>query len=84
MMTRQNLLQADWVLIDPPYLPDIAPLDVHLFWSLQNFLMEDCKSAQEIVSCSKREKVLGRWIIKLPQKWQKVAEQTVNVVKYVV
>ena len=39
LMTRQKLLQLGWeVLIHPPYLPDIALLDFHLFWSLQNSL----------------------------------------------
>ena len=33
---RQKLLQLDWkVLIHLPYTPDNAPLDVHLFQSLQ-------------------------------------------------
>ena len=39
LMTRQKLLQLGWeVLIHPPYSPDIAPSDFHLFWSLQNSL----------------------------------------------
>ena len=39
LMTRQKLLQLGWeVLIHPPYLPDIAPSDFHLFWSFQNSL----------------------------------------------
>ena len=50
LMTRQKLLQLAWeVLIHPPYSPDIAPLDFHLFRSLQNSLngknfnsLEDC------------------------------------------
>ena len=37
LMTRQKLLQLGWeVLIHPPYSPDIAPSDFHLFWFLQN------------------------------------------------
>ena len=51
LMTRQKLLQLGWeVLIHPPYSPDIAPSDFHLFRSLQNSLngknfnsLEDCK-----------------------------------------
>ena len=40
-MTRQKLLQLGWeVLIHPPYSPDIAPSDFHLFRSLQNSLNE--------------------------------------------
>ena len=36
-MTRQKLLQFGWEgLIHPPYTPHIAPLEEHLFWSLQN------------------------------------------------
>ena len=36
LIPRQKLLQFDWkVLIHLPYTPDTAPLDVHLFQSLQ-------------------------------------------------
>ena len=39
LMTRQKLLQLGWeVLIHLPYSPDIAPLDFHLFRTLQNSL----------------------------------------------
>ena len=52
LMTRQKLLQLGWeVLIHLPYSSDIAPVDVHLFLSLQNSLcgkkfnsLEDCKN----------------------------------------
>ena len=51
LMTRQKLLQLGWeVLIHPPYSPDSAPSDLHLFTSLWNSLngknfnsLEDCK-----------------------------------------
>ena len=51
LMTRQKLLQLGWeVLIHPPYSPDIATSDFHLFQSLQTSLngknvnsLEDCK-----------------------------------------
>ena len=39
LMTRQKLLETVWeVLTHPSYSPDIAPLNFHLFWSLQNSL----------------------------------------------
>ena len=38
LMTRQKLLQLGWkVLIHLLYSPDIAPLDFHLFQSLQYY-----------------------------------------------
>ena len=37
LMTRQKLLQVGWaVWCHLPYSPDIAPVDFHLFQSLQN------------------------------------------------
>jgi len=55
LTTRQKLLRFGWdVLLHPPYLPDIAPSDFHLFRSLQNSLirknftsLEDCKKHLE-------------------------------------
>jgi len=39
--TRQKLVQLGWdVLPHPPYSPDLAPSDYHLFRSLQNSLNE--------------------------------------------
>ena len=69
LMTRQKLLQLGWeVLIHPPYSPDIAPLDFHLFPSLQNSpdgknfnSLEDCKRYLEQFFAQKDKKVLGRW-----------------------
>ena len=51
LIARQKLLQLGWeALIHPPYSPDIAPSDFHLFRSLQDSLngknfssLEDCK-----------------------------------------
>jgi len=37
LATRQKLRELDWeVLMHLPYSPDLAPLDYHLSWSLQN------------------------------------------------
>ena len=63
-MTRQKLLQFGWeVLIHQPYSPDIAPLDFHLFRSLQNSLngknfnsLEDCKRHLEQFFAQKYKK----------------------------
>ena len=83
LMTRQKLLQLGWeVLIHPPYSPDIAPSDFHLFRSLQNSLsgknfnsLEDCKRHLEQFFAQKDKKFWEDGIMKLPEKWQKVVEQ---------
>ena len=83
LMTRQKLLQFGWeVLIHPPYSPDIAPSDFHLFWSLQNSLngknfnsLEDCKRHLAELFTQKDKKFWEDGIMKLPGKWQKVVEQ---------
>ena len=82
-MTRQKLLQLGWeVLIYLPYSPDIAPLDFHLFWSLQNSLngknfnsLEDCKRHLEQFFAQKDKKFWENGIMMLPEKWQTVVEQ---------
>ncbi|GFY04481.1 histone-lysine N-methyltransferase SETMAR [Trichonephila clavipes] len=52
LVTRQNLWELGWkVLMLPPYSPDLAPSDYHLFLAMQNFLSdkklgsrEDCEN----------------------------------------
>ena len=82
-MTRQILLQLGWeVLIHPPYSPDITPSNLHLFWSLQNFLNGKnsipWKTVKGTWNSSLLKKIKKFWedgIMKLPEKWQKVVEQ---------
>ena len=82
-MTRQKRLQLGWeVLIHPPYSPDIAPSDFHLFRCLQNSLngknfhsLEDCKRHLEQFFAQKDKKFCKDGIMKLPEKWQKVVGQ---------
>ena len=82
-MTRQKCLLLGWeVLIHPPYSPDIAPSDFHLFQSLQNSLngknfnsLEDCKRHLEQFFAQKDRKFWEDGIMKSPEKWQKVVEQ---------
>ena len=83
LMPRQKLLQLGWeVLIHPPYSPDIAPSDFHLFRSLQNSLngksfnsLEDCRRHLDQFFAQKDKKFWEDGIMKLPEKWQKVVEQ---------
>ena len=73
---------AGEALIHPPYSPDIAPSDFHLFRSLQNSLdgkkfnsLEDCKRHLEQFFAQKDKMFWEEGIMKLPEKWQKVGEQ---------
>ena len=86
LMTRQKLLQVgSEVLIHPPYSPDIIPSDFHFFQSLQNSLngktfnsLEECKRYLQQFFAQKNKKFLEDGIMKLPEKWQKVMNKTVN------
>ncbi|GFV36514.1 putative DD34D transposase [Trichonephila clavipes] len=41
VVTHQNLWKLGWeVLMHPPYSPDLAPSDYHLFLALENFLRD--------------------------------------------
>ncbi|GFX74175.1 histone-lysine N-methyltransferase SETMAR [Trichonephila clavipes] len=41
IVTRQKLWELGWeVLMHPPYSPDLAPNNYHLFLALQNFLSD--------------------------------------------
>ena len=66
----------------PPYGPDPAPSDYHLFHSLQNYLNgktfdsdEDVKN--ELIQCfaSENQSFYESGIMKLSERWQKVIEQ---------
>ena len=84
-MTRQKLLQLGWeVLIHPSYSPDIALSDFHLFRSLQNPLngknfnsLKDCKRHLEQFFAQNDKKFWEDGIMKLPENWQKVVEQSI-------
>ena len=83
LMTRQNLLQLGWeVLIQLLYSADIAPLDFHLFQSLQNSLngkyfnsLEDCERQLEEFFAQNDKKFWEDGIMKLPEKWREAVEQ---------
>lgn len=78
--TRQKIAELGWeILSHPPYSPDLAPSDYHLFLSLQNFLNgkkfkneEDVKQALVQFFASKDETFFKNGIYKLPSRWQQV------------
>jgi [histone H3]-lysine36 N-dimethyltransferase SETMAR len=81
-MTQQTIHELGWeILPHPPYSPDIAPSDYHLFRSLQNFLgekryvsTEHLKSDLDAFFASKNVEFYGRGIGLLPERWAKVVD----------
>ncbi|XP_024221635.1 histone-lysine N-methyltransferase SETMAR-like [Bombus impatiens] len=62
---RQNYYNWE-ILPYPPYSPDIAPFDYHLFRALQHFLIE------------KQENFYRDGIMALPEKWEEVVQREEN------
>ena len=82
LMTRQKLLQLGWKF----WLNAIFTRHFHLFRSLQNSLnknninsQKDCKKQLEQFFAQKDIKFWEDGIMKLPERWQKVVEQMVNM-----
>lgn len=83
LVTRRKLLELGWeVMSHPPYSPDLAPSDYHLFRNLQNSLNgktftndDDLKSHLVQFFADKDQKFYERGIMKLPERWQKVIGQ---------
>ncbi|XP_018046256.1 PREDICTED: histone-lysine N-methyltransferase SETMAR-like [Atta colombica] len=83
LITRQKLLELGWdVLPHPPYSPDLAPSDFHLFRPLQNSLngksfnsLVEVKNHLEKFFAEKPERFWKDGIFKLPERWRKVVEQ---------
>ncbi len=81
-VTRAKLKELGWeILPHPPYSPDIAPSDYHLFQSLQHFLSGKVftdKNAKEIAIAgffAEKPKTFYREGIEaLPTRWEKVIE----------
>ena len=79
---RQKLLELGWdVLPHPPYSPDLAPSDYHLFRSLQNFLNgqkfqndNEVKTVLDQFFATKTKEFYEKGIMILPEKWQKVID----------
>lgn len=82
-MTRQKIHELGWeVLPHPPYSPDMAPTDYHLFRSLQDHLAEkrfkddnDIETDIEKFFMSKSEDFYKGGILKLQQRWGMIVDQ---------
>jgi [histone H3]-lysine36 N-dimethyltransferase SETMAR len=81
-LTHRKLLELGWTtLVHPPYSPDLAPSDYHLFRSLNNHLMEkrfDDQTAleSELASFfdSQPRAFYEKGIMSLPDRWQQVID----------
>jgi histone-lysine N-methyltransferase SETMAR len=76
-LTRQKIEELGWELLPhPPYSPDLAPSDFHLFRSLSNFLREKhyddlqhLKSDIDTFFSSQSEEFYRHGIFQLPKRW---------------
>ena len=80
--TREKLLKLGWVTIPhPPYFPDLAPTDYHLFHSLANHLHEKKFNDEDHLKTDidnffnqKSQDFYERGILSLPERWQQVID----------
>ncbi|GFW88768.1 histone-lysine N-methyltransferase SETMAR [Trichonephila clavipes] len=83
VVTHQNLWELGWeVLMHPPYSPDLAPIDYHLFLALQNFLRDKklgsrkgCENQLLDFFANKGQDFYERGIMESPLKWQQIIQQ---------
>ena len=81
-LTRLKLVSLGWeILPHPPYSPDLAPSDYHLFRALQGHLNgkrfdeeEDLKAELETFFNSQPLSFFERGIHSLPERWRAVIE----------
>lgn len=76
---KEKLENFGWdIMPHPPYSPDLAPSDYHLFRSLQNFLNgrdynndNEIEADLQVFFNSKSPSFFVKGIAKLPDRWQK-------------
>lgn len=81
-ISREKIIQLGWeVLPHPPYSPDLAPSDYHLFRSLDNYIRDkkfrstsDVESALNEFFSSKDQSFYQRGINMLAHRWQTVID----------
>ena len=86
--TSEKIRELNWeVLPHPPYSPDLAPSDYHLFRSMEHSLREKkFRSAAEVENHlkeyfdSKSESFFKRGIEKLQERWEAVANNEGNYI----
>ena len=83
-MTKSVIEELGWeILPHPPYSPDLAPTNFHLFRSLSNHLSGHIFESDAAISAfideffDKKPKTFYRdGIRKLPERWSKIVEQS--------
>ncbi|GFU19514.1 histone-lysine N-methyltransferase SETMAR [Trichonephila clavipes] len=83
VVSHQKLWELGWeVLMHPPYSPDLALSNYHLYLALQKFLSdkklgsrEKCENILLEGFANKSQDFYERGIIKLPLKWQQIIQQ---------
>ena len=81
--TRQKLLSLEWIIIPhPPYSPDLAPTDYHLYRSLSNYLREKKFNDESQIKMDllnffdeKTQDFYESGILSLPERWQQVIDK---------
>ncbi|GFU92745.1 mariner Mos1 transposase [Trichonephila clavipes] len=84
--TRQNLWELGGeILIHPPYIPDLAPSDYHIFLPLQNCLIdkkfgskEDCENRLLDIFANKGQDFYERGLMKPPLKCPYIAKRDLH------
>ena len=78
--------ELDWdILPHPPYSPDLAPSDYHLFRSLEHYLRGKNFQSEEHIKTGllqffapKEQKIFEKGILNLSERWEDVVRTNVQ------